>query len=101
LATLSYWLLWRYVTTARYVREEALSAVSNLHFDRYAGLSALGYILVIPAAHLSPPLALALVFLTTTFARTISHRVLTATATLPGGSVSGVASQNADPVDTE
>jgi uncharacterized membrane protein len=101
LAIMSYWLLWRYVSSARYVREEALSAASQLHLDRYAGVSSLGYALAIPAAFLSPPVALALIFLTTALAQTIARRVLTPSATPQRGSASRLQSQDAPPVDDE
>jgi uncharacterized membrane protein len=80
LAIASYWLLWRYVSSAQYVREEGLAAASQLHLDRYVGVSALGYALAIPAAFLSPFLALALIFLTTAVARTVARRALTPSA---------------------
>jgi hypothetical protein len=98
---LSYWLLWRFVSAARYAREEALSAASNLHIDRFVGLSVLGYALVIPIAFLSPLLALALVVLTTAFARTIARRVLTTSTTPQRGSEARLEGQDIPPVDGE
>jgi uncharacterized membrane protein len=85
LAMASYWLLWRYVCAKRYVREEALSTASNLHIERFVGLSVLGFALAIPIAFLSPLLALVVVVLTTIFARVIARRVLTSSAAPPGG----------------
>jgi hypothetical protein len=46
------------------------------YIDRYAAVSVAGYALVIPAAFLSPPVALVLVFLTTALARIAALRVL-------------------------
>jgi hypothetical protein len=50
------------------------------YVDRYAVVSVAGYALAVPAAFLSPPVALALVFLTTVLARTVAQRVLTPSA---------------------
>ena len=86
LAMASYWALWRYVSASKYVREEALSVASNLHIERFVGLSVLGFALAIPIAFVSPLLALVVVVLTTVFARTIARRVLTTSAAPPGGS---------------
>jgi uncharacterized membrane protein len=80
LVVASYWGLWRYVSSAGYLRREGLHALTGLYIDRYAGASLVGYALVIPAAFLSPPLALALVFLTASLARTLASRIL-----VPGG----------------
>jgi uncharacterized membrane protein len=83
LATASLWALWRCASSAGYVRQEGLHARVGQYLDRYAAASAVGYALAIPAAFLSPLAALALVFLTTTLARTTARRVLTPGAT-PG-----------------
>jgi uncharacterized membrane protein len=76
LATASLWVLWQYASAAGYLRQEGLHARVGQYLDRFAVASAVGYALAIPAAFLSPPVALALVFLTTTFARTTARRVL-------------------------
>ncbi len=101
LCILSYWLLWRSVSSTGYVREEGLHAASHLHLDQYAGLSALGYALVIPTAFLSPPLALALIFLTTTLARTISRRIFAPSAPRQRGAAPSPHAQDAHVDDEE
>jgi TMEM175 potassium channel family protein len=104
LATTSFWLLWRYVTSARYVQEEGLPATTRTYLDRhdrYAGVRPAGYALVIPVAFLSPSVALALVFLTTALARTIARRVLTPSATPQSASASRLQGQDANPMDEE
>ncbi len=100
-AITSYWVLLRYVSSAGYTREEGLPATAPTYLKRYAGVSAIGYALVIPAAFLSPFVALALVLLTTALARVIARRVLTSSVTPPSGSASSPQSQDADPVDDE
>ncbi len=96
---LSYWLLWRYVSSARYLREEALPETAPHYLQRYIGLSLLGYLLAIPAAFLSPPVALGLIFLTSALARTLAHRALAPSPTRESGSVAGRPGQDVDPVD--
>jgi uncharacterized membrane protein len=76
LATASLWGLWRYVSSAGYLRREGLPAQAGPYVDRYCAISVAGYALVIPAAFLSPPVALVLVFLTTALARALAQRVL-------------------------
>jgi uncharacterized membrane protein len=76
LTMVSYWLLWRYVTSARYVREEAVPAMAPHYLARYIGFSVVGYTLAIPAAFLSPPVALGFIFLTSALARLLARRVL-------------------------
>ena len=100
-ATTSFWLLWRYVSSARYVREEGLPATARRRLDRYAGVSSIGYALAILAAFLSPPVALALVFLTTALARFIARRVPTPSSTPQSGATSTLNDQDARPVDDE
>jgi uncharacterized membrane protein len=76
LATASLWGLWRYASSAGYLRREGLPPRAGHYIDRYAAVSVAGYALVIPAAFLSPPVALVLVFLTTALARIAALRVL-------------------------
>jgi hypothetical protein len=95
LAITSYSRLWRYVSSARYVHDEALPAAPQLHLDRVCSVSPLGYALAIPAAFLSTPRALTLIFLTTALARTIARRVLTPSATPQRGSAARLQGQDA------
>ncbi len=98
---MSYWLLWRYVSSARYLREEAVPATAPHYLERYIGFSAVGYTLAIPAAFLSPPVALGLIFLTSTLARILARRVLAAPPTRESNSASGRPGQDTNPVDDE
>ena len=100
-ATMSFWLLWRYVSSARYVREETLPATARRKVDRYAGVSSIGYALAIPAAFLSPPVALALLFLTTALARAIARRVPTPSSPPQSGAASALHGPDARPVDDD
>jgi hypothetical protein len=78
-----------------------MSAASQLHLDRFASLSSLGYALAIPAAFLCPFVALALIFLITALARTILRRVLTPSRTPQGGSILLSLAQDANPLEHE
>jgi uncharacterized membrane protein len=78
LAILSFWGLWRYVSSGGYLRREGLHAMTDRLLDRYVAFTAIGFGLAILAAFLSPPVSLALVLLTTTLARTLARRILIA-----------------------
>jgi uncharacterized membrane protein len=80
LVVVSLWLLWRWATLAGYLRLEELHARSGTYVDKYAAISVFGFTLAIAAAFVSPPVALGLVFLTTTLARTLASRILVADA---------------------
>jgi len=76
LATATLWGLWRYVSSAGYLRREGLPPRTEPSVDRYFAVSLVGYALIVPAAFLSPTLALLLIFLTTVLARTLAGRLL-------------------------
>jgi TMEM175 potassium channel family protein len=78
LAILSFWGLWRYVSSGGYLRREGLHAMTDRLLDRYVAFTAIGFGLAILAAFLSPPVSFALVLLTTTLARTLARRILIA-----------------------
>jgi TMEM175 potassium channel family protein len=95
------WVLWRRASSAGYVRRDGLHARTDQYIDRFVAVSLLGFALAIPAAFLSPPVALALVFLTTAFARAIANRILTATRSPEGGPARGGEEQAGARVDEE
>jgi uncharacterized membrane protein len=72
----SLWVLWRYVTAAGYLQREGLHAGSGAVIDRYALVSVIGYALAIPAAFVSAPVSLFLIFVTTTVARSLANRAM-------------------------
>jgi uncharacterized membrane protein len=74
----SFWGLWHHVSTSDLLRREELHALTGQYLDRYYAASALGFALAIVTAFLAAPVSLALVFLTTTLARTMARRVLVA-----------------------
>jgi uncharacterized membrane protein len=76
LALASFWGLWRYVSGGGYLRREGLHAMTGHYIDRFVAISSIGFMLAIVAAFLSAPVSLALVFLTTTLARTMARRIL-------------------------
>jgi uncharacterized membrane protein len=76
LATASLWMLWRYAASAGHLRLEAEPARTHAYIDRYVAICFLGYTSAIPAAFLSPSVALAVVFLTAALARLIARRSL-------------------------
>jgi uncharacterized membrane protein len=76
----SLWVVWRHAAATGYLYGERLHARMGQYVDRYALVSVAGYALAVPAAFLSPPIALALIFLTTILARTVAQRVLTPSA---------------------
>jgi uncharacterized membrane protein len=76
LATASLWLLWRYVSSAGYVRHEELHVRTGQYIDRYVAITLVGYALAIPAAFLSTPVAFVIVFLSTVLARSIARQIL-------------------------
>ena len=100
LATTSLWALWRQAAAGGHLRREGLHARIDQYVDRYAGISFVGFALAIPAAFLSPPVALALVFLTASLARAIARRTL-ATEAPPAGDAADSRGHDADPVDAE
>jgi uncharacterized membrane protein len=97
----SLWMLWWRASAAGLLRHEELHARAGHYIDRYVWISAAGFALAIPAAFVSTPIALALVFLTTTLARVIAQRILAPGERLEGGSASGLQGQNARRVDEE
>ncbi len=101
LATASLWLLWRYASSVSYLEEQALPASTKQYFNRFVGASLAGYALAIPAAFLSPPVGLALVFLTATLARRLAGHVLTPRPTGEIGSVSGPQGRGSNSADEE
>jgi uncharacterized membrane protein len=101
LATASLWRLWRYASSAGYLRREGLPAQTGHYIDRYAAVSVAGYALVIPAAFLSPPVALGLVFLTTALARFLARRVLAPRATPEPGAAAGPPGRDPGLVDAD
>jgi uncharacterized membrane protein len=78
LALASFWGLWRYISGGGYLRREGLHAMTGHYIDRFAAISFVGFALAIVAAFLSAPVSLALVFLTTTLARILARRTVTA-----------------------
>ena len=76
LATASLWLLWRYASSAGYLRREAMPARTDQYINRYVGICFVGFTLAILAAFLSPPVALALLALTAILARVTARRTM-------------------------
>ena len=76
IATASLWALWRYASSAGYVRGEELHARAGDYIDRYVGMTLLGYALAIPTAFLAPAVSLALLFVTAILARRFATRIL-------------------------
>ena len=74
LATATLWGLWRSAVAAGALRGPGRKPQSGAYVDRFAVIAVTGYALAVPAAFLSPPEALGLVFLTTALARTLAHR---------------------------
>jgi uncharacterized membrane protein len=70
------WLLWKYVSSAGYLRREALHPRIDAFVNRYALASFIGYALAIPAAWVSAPVSLIFIFVTTTVARWVANRVM-------------------------
>jgi uncharacterized membrane protein len=101
LATASLWGLWRYASSAGYLRREGLPARVGHCIDRYAAVSLAGYALVVPAAFLSPPVALVPVFLTTALARAAAQRVLALGAPPAPGAAAGPPGRDPGLVDAD
>jgi uncharacterized membrane protein len=101
LATASLWGLWRYASSAGYLRREGLPVQTGHSVDRYCAVSVAGYALVLPAAFLSPPVALVLVFLTTALARVLARRVLAPAAPPAPGAVAGPPGRDPGLVDAD
>jgi uncharacterized membrane protein len=76
IATAALWGLWRYASSAGYVRGEELHARTGDYIDRYVGMTLLGYALAIPTAFLAPAVSLAVLFLTAILARRFASRIL-------------------------
>lgn len=75
-ATATLWALWRYVASAKYVRREKMHGMTDRYIDRFLGVSALAYLLAIPAAFLNARLALLVIFLGAALGRTLARYVL-------------------------
>jgi uncharacterized membrane protein len=99
LATASLGLLWRYVSSAGYLRREGAHAQTNRYVNRYVVVSMLGFALAGAAAFVSPPVSLALVFLTTTLARVLARRVLPSGLSSEHGSALSLRGADADSDD--
>jgi len=76
LVNVSFWVLWRYVSSADHVEREKLHIQTDSYIDRYVIAGIIGYALCIPVAFASPQLSLLLVFLTASFARVVARQVL-------------------------
>jgi TMEM175 potassium channel family protein len=76
LVTASLGVLWQYVSSAGYLRREGAHARISRYVKRYVGVSMLGFALAVLTASVSPPVSLALVFLTTVLARVLARRIL-------------------------
>jgi uncharacterized membrane protein len=74
LATGALWGLWRYAAAAGGLSGPGRQPQSGGYVDRFTAIAVTGYALAVPAAFLNPPMALGLVFLTTTLARTLARR---------------------------
>ena len=87
LVTASLGVLWQYVSSAGYLRREGAHARTSRYVKRYVVVSVLGFALAVLTAFVSPPVSLALVFLTTVLARVLARRIL----------VSGLTSEHGPP----
>jgi uncharacterized membrane protein len=97
----SLWVLWRLASSGGHLSQDGLHTRAGQYIDRYAAMSSVGFALAIPAAYLSPPVALLLVFLTTAVARTLARRSLIRAATTEDGGAAVLRGHEADGVDEE